>query len=692
MFVAVATMGTLNFKSLNIILILLIILNSLGMASAWWDANWQYRMPININNTGNSYTLTNHTIYLNVTYEGGMNLNFSDIRIVDEVNSVEVPYWIQNKVDGKYAEIWFSASTTPIPANSWLNNTYYLYYGNPSATSNSNGTLTFLFFDDFSGKGFNLEPIIKTFTNLGGGFAIVRYENGTPVRINGHRYTAYFGADDESDPDDGMCIAWSDDGSNWTIEICGIKAENGLGLRYVGTALYFPDSLNGYKYWIYGSGDNLGGTGQAVWLIRSNDGINFTDYHKIWYPGQKSGWDSSCHSAVTVIKIGNTWHAWYQANDDVNNQIGYATSSDGINWVKYGNPVIPYNPTASPDDNNQVMQPCVWWNGSKFIIFYRGSSNNWSTRLEGGTIFWGVSDDGINWDLKGAVLTQNPDISYESYSIGAPAIIDYDKRLIVYAGNDGVTTGYLGRFTHYALASWDGTTLTRNSTLVLSAPFDGAIGYGLPDARQYLHEHGWTTIGENISIVNGVLNILTACAICTNKTFDTNFSVSYRGKENTGYWMGICWNYIDSSNYYRYFIGKHATGSDDYLFGKIIAGEKTNWVSWSNIGTDTRKFNVYSINRYINNHSIFVNGIKLYNITDNSITSPGHICLLAATTGDVSFDYVFVRKFIDPDPTAVLGTLETLEAPTTSLSDFTWFIIILILVGFIVAVRFSLRF
>ena len=73
MFVAVATMGTLNFKSLNIILILLIILNSLGMASAWWDANWQYRMPMNINNTGNSYTLTNHTIYLNVTYEGGMN-------------------------------------------------------------------------------------------------------------------------------------------------------------------------------------------------------------------------------------------------------------------------------------------------------------------------------------------------------------------------------------------------------------------------------------------------------------------------------------------------------------------------------------------------------------------------------------------------------------------------------------------
>ena len=112
----------------------------------WWNASWSRKRPIHINNTGGS-ALTDYQVMLNITYDSDMNSDFSDIRIVNETSGETVPYWIEDKVDGSWCKIWFNASY--IPANSWCNDTYYLYYGNPSASSASDGDATFEFFDDF---------------------------------------------------------------------------------------------------------------------------------------------------------------------------------------------------------------------------------------------------------------------------------------------------------------------------------------------------------------------------------------------------------------------------------------------------------------------------------------------------------------------------------------------------------------
>lgn len=110
-------------------------------------AAWSRKKPIYINNTGNS-NLSNFQVKMNISYNTDMNIDFSDIRFFNEFSGINVSYWIESKVNSSYANIWINLSS--LPGSVWSNNTFYIYYGNPSAVSASNGTNTFNFFDDFN--------------------------------------------------------------------------------------------------------------------------------------------------------------------------------------------------------------------------------------------------------------------------------------------------------------------------------------------------------------------------------------------------------------------------------------------------------------------------------------------------------------------------------------------------------------
>ena len=143
----------MNNTTMNKIILILIALSLIAMpahAIPWGNETWLKKAPILLNNTGNATVLTNYQVNLNITYDSDMNANFSDIRVVNDTSGTAVSHWIESKVDSFYANVWFNASS--IPASVWTNSTYYLYYGNPSAASASNGTNTFMFFDDFAGS------------------------------------------------------------------------------------------------------------------------------------------------------------------------------------------------------------------------------------------------------------------------------------------------------------------------------------------------------------------------------------------------------------------------------------------------------------------------------------------------------------------------------------------------------------
>jgi len=129
---------------------------------AWYYSGWQYRRKITITEQSGS-TLTDYQVAINLTYDPDMQSDFSDIRFTYENSSgeYEIPYWIESKSDSNWAYVW--VKVPEIPASSTA--TVYVYYGNSSATSESNGTTVFIQFHDFEdGTNENLNIVEGTFT------------------------------------------------------------------------------------------------------------------------------------------------------------------------------------------------------------------------------------------------------------------------------------------------------------------------------------------------------------------------------------------------------------------------------------------------------------------------------------------------------------------------------------------------
>ncbi|MFX0097740.1 MAG: DUF2341 domain-containing protein [Candidatus Hodarchaeota archaeon] len=71
--------------------------------------------------------------------------DFGDIRFTDDDGVTELDYWMEEKVDGDYAVFWIEVADDLSTSSAMI----YVYYGNPTNFTTSNGPNTFLVFDDF---------------------------------------------------------------------------------------------------------------------------------------------------------------------------------------------------------------------------------------------------------------------------------------------------------------------------------------------------------------------------------------------------------------------------------------------------------------------------------------------------------------------------------------------------------------
>lgn len=96
-------------------------------------------------------------------------------------------------------------------------------------------------------------------------------------------------------------------------------------------------------------------------------------------PGDVRDWDGGRVYPGTVLKINNVYHMWYFGIDfrySGYNCIGYAKSSDGKNWIKYeGNPVL-VGDENFPNELN-VGAPEVYYDGLIFHMWYWGYQYDW---------------------------------------------------------------------------------------------------------------------------------------------------------------------------------------------------------------------------------------------------------------------------------------------------------------------------
>lgn len=109
--------------------------------------------------------------------------DYADLRFT-KADGTELPYWREN--DGKY---WIKYSGSLATGDSTIN----MYYGNSSATSSSNGTSTFIAFDDFSdGIQSGWTDVAGTWTEANG----IRSQTSTAAAVLKYSYMPITGLTD----------------------------------------------------------------------------------------------------------------------------------------------------------------------------------------------------------------------------------------------------------------------------------------------------------------------------------------------------------------------------------------------------------------------------------------------------------------------------------------------------------------
>jgi len=121
-----------------------------------WLSGWQYRKSHEIVGS-TAGAQTNYQIRIKVHRTTGADsgedvyvgtkcrADFGDIRFTKSDGVTLLDYWLE-EYDGDVATFWVEVDNIPASPDT---TTIYIYYGNPSATTTSNGDNTFLFFDHF---------------------------------------------------------------------------------------------------------------------------------------------------------------------------------------------------------------------------------------------------------------------------------------------------------------------------------------------------------------------------------------------------------------------------------------------------------------------------------------------------------------------------------------------------------------
>lgn len=118
--------------------------------SSWWDPDWQCRRPVTVTCQA-SGSIPGFQLLIGVTYSSEMRQDFSDLRFVQynasSSQNDKLKYWIESCTNGASAGVWVRLETL-LPGTT----SFYMYFGNAYAASESSVEGVFDFHDDFSGN------------------------------------------------------------------------------------------------------------------------------------------------------------------------------------------------------------------------------------------------------------------------------------------------------------------------------------------------------------------------------------------------------------------------------------------------------------------------------------------------------------------------------------------------------------
>jgi hypothetical protein len=226
-----------------------------------------------------------------------------------------------------------------------------------------------------------------------------------------------------------------------------------------------------YKMWYSGYDDD--GITQIGYATSTN-GIDWDKYagNPVLHVGTPGNWDSFIVGGPSVIKDGATYKMWYTgSNSSLIGRIGYATSTDGINWVKYASYVLNVGAAGTWEENG-VLDPSVIKDGPTYKMWYSGRDVDGSI-LGLMAIGYATSNDGLVW-YKGSnpVMTKNL-TGFDNRGVGGTHVIkETAGTYTMYYTGFETGTGLLSEIG--IAASSNGLSWTRQATPVLKVGDGGS--------------------------------------------------------------------------------------------------------------------------------------------------------------------------------------------------------------------------
>ncbi len=110
---------------------------------------------------------------------------------------------------------------------------------------------------------------------------------------------------------------------------------------------------------------------ESIALTESTDGIHWSEPIVVLAPNPATGWENRINRP-TVLKRDGVYHLWYTGQTDDRSWIGYATSADGRCWKRMS--LKPVLSPEQPWEKKVLMCPHVLWDGQQgeFRMWYSG--------------------------------------------------------------------------------------------------------------------------------------------------------------------------------------------------------------------------------------------------------------------------------------------------------------------------------
>lgn len=220
------------------------------------------------------------------------------------------------------------------------------------------------------------------------------------ILIDNGKYKMWYGAQNKQGHDQ-IHFADSDDGIHWTK--FGVVIPNGANNHVNDPSVV---KVNNSYYMFYTTAPI--GEMDVISLANSTNGINWTIIGNVFLPSGVGNWDSFKVGRPTVLYEDDIFKMWYDGMEadpsdpsklkpGTGRHVGYATSVDGVNWIRHPSNPIVLNSGAIDVENISGKYIMVMESGQG--VYWCHSDNE----IDFGPVTMLFPKTGLDWDKYGHV-------------------------------------------------------------------------------------------------------------------------------------------------------------------------------------------------------------------------------------------------------------------------------------------------